>query len=82
MPDSAIATYERLIVSPTGFIWPDNYALARAHLRLGELYETKRNVSKAVSHYRKFVDLWKNADPPLQPKVAKARARLAALGSR
>ena len=82
MPDSAIAMYERYVATPASYVWPDTYGLARAHLRLGELYETKRNVPKAVAHYRRFVDLWKNADPPLQPKVAQARARLAALGAK
>jgi hypothetical protein len=27
-----------------------------------------------------FVDLWKNADPELQPQVAEVRKRLARLG--
>jgi hypothetical protein len=36
-------------------------------------------VQKAASHYAKFVDLWKDADPELQPHVRKARERLAVL---
>lgn len=79
MRDSAIVTYERYVTTPSTFPWPDNYGLARAHLRLGELYETKGDAARAVRHYERFVELWKNADPPLQPKVAAARARLAAL---
>ena len=35
---------------------------------------------KAGMYYRKFVELWKNADPDLQPKVVEVRRRLARLG--
>jgi tetratricopeptide (TPR) repeat protein len=79
MADSTIATLERYVQLPSPFPWPDDYALARAHHRLGELYDAKRDVKMAVRHYERFVDLWKNADPPLQPRVAAARARLAIL---
>jgi hypothetical protein len=34
---------------------------------------------KAIEHYRTFIDLWKNADPVLQPKVTDAKQRVAAL---
>ncbi|MBW7932657.1 MAG: hypothetical protein H3C62_03400 [Gemmatimonadaceae bacterium] len=50
--------------------------LAASHKRLGELYDAKGNTAKAVEHYQKFTDLWKDADPELQPKVREARARL------
>jgi hypothetical protein len=47
--------------------------------RLGELYEAKGDTAKAVEQYRAFIDLWKNADPELQPRVAEVRRRLAQL---
>ena len=47
--------------------------------RLGELYAARGDVSKAYANYAAFVDLWKNADPELQPKVAEVRARIARL---
>ena len=47
--------------------------------RLGELYEAKGDRENAARFYSKFVDLWKNADPELQPKVAEVRKRLARL---
>ena len=53
--------------------------LPAAHERLGQLYEAKGNTAKAVEHYRAFIELWKNADPELQPRVAGARRRLAML---
>jgi hypothetical protein len=34
---------------------------------------------RATHHYAKFVELWKDADPELQPKVADVRRRLARL---
>ena len=53
--------------------------LAPAHLRRAEIYDRRGNRDAAVEHYRKFIDLWRDADPELQPAVNKARDRLAAL---
>jgi tetratricopeptide (TPR) repeat protein len=47
--------------------------------RLGELYEWKGDRTRALEYYEKFVDLWKGADPELQPRVAAARKRIAQL---
>jgi tetratricopeptide (TPR) repeat protein len=80
--DSTIAALDRYLalrprsVSPSG---ADALYLAGAHKRLGELYEAKGDRTKAASHYTKFVELWKNADPELQPKVAEVKKRLARL---
>jgi hypothetical protein len=30
---------------------------------LGKIYEQKGWVGKAIEHYEKFLDLWKDADP-------------------
>jgi tetratricopeptide (TPR) repeat protein len=79
-PDSAITIYERYLNTPalerTGV---DATFLPAVHKRLGELYEAKGQHDKALSHYRAFIDLWKNADPELQPKVTDAKQRVAAL---
>lgn len=77
--DSAIAMYEQFLALPfylrhTPQI--DGIGLAGTHKRLGELYEAKGDVQRALSHYAAFVSLWKNADPELQPKVAEVRRRL------
>ena len=53
--------------------------LAPAHLRQAEIYDRRGNRDAAVEHYRKVIDLWRHADPELQPVVNKARERLAAL---
>jgi eukaryotic-like serine/threonine-protein kinase len=82
MPDSAIVMFERYVSTPH---WQrfelatDGLQLAAAYKRLGELYEGRGDRPKAASNYAKFVELWKDADPELQPKVREARARLARL---
>jgi tetratricopeptide (TPR) repeat protein len=77
--DSTIATMERYVALSSPEVWPDQDFLALFHRRLGELYDATGNSSKAIPHYERFVELWKNADPELQPKVAQARQRLAVL---
>ena len=46
------------------------------HERLGQLYEAKGDTAKAVTNYRTFIALWKDAEPEFQPRVAEARRRL------
>jgi tetratricopeptide (TPR) repeat protein len=79
-PDSAVVHFERFIAAKyAGRLGIDNQFLAPTHKRLGELYEAKGDNQHAVSHYRAFIDLWKNADPILQPRVDETRRRLARL---
>jgi len=80
--DSAIAVLERYIETPTDPIdraIEDAWSLAGSHKRLAELYDAKGDRAKAMTHYTRFVGLWKNADLDLQPHVQKARERLAQL---
>jgi tetratricopeptide (TPR) repeat protein len=82
MPDSAIATFERYFETPTPQrlnLDLDVANVPRLSRRLGELYEAKGDRQKAAAHYRRFVDLWQNADPELQPQVAEIRQRLSRL---
>ena len=53
-----------------------------ALFRLAELYERRGARADAARYYLRFAELWKDADPGLQPRVALARRRAAALGSR
>lgn len=82
MADSAILMYEQYLKTGTFFKYNralDPVALAATHERLGQLYEAKNDAGKAAEHYRTFIDLWKNADPDLQPRVTEAKRRLAKL---
>jgi len=80
--DSAIAFLDRYVsrrLDPVGQVIEDARSLAGSHKRLAELYDAKGNREKAMSHYARFIDLWKNADADLQPHVQKAKVRLAKL---
>ncbi|MFN2398812.1 MAG: tol-pal system YbgF family protein [Gemmatimonadaceae bacterium] len=50
--------------------------LAPMHLQRAEIYERLGEREKAAKHYRRFVTLWRDCDPALQPRVEAARARL------
>jgi eukaryotic-like serine/threonine-protein kinase len=82
LPDSAIAADERYISTP---YWAklstsqDPALLAGMHKRLGELYEAKSDERRALEHYGKFVELWKDADPELEPQLADVKRRMARL---
>jgi tetratricopeptide (TPR) repeat protein/tRNA A-37 threonylcarbamoyl transferase component Bud32 len=79
-PDSAAASYERYVTTPSvDRIWYDGRWLPSVLVRLGELYEAQGEQGKARHYYKRFVDLWKDCDPELQPQVAKARRRIQAL---
>jgi tetratricopeptide (TPR) repeat protein len=75
--DRAIVEYEKLVTF-------DPASRARLlvhpllHYRLAKLYEQKGLKPKAADRYRKFLELWKEADPG-QPAVEDARKRLASL---
>jgi tRNA A-37 threonylcarbamoyl transferase component Bud32/tetratricopeptide (TPR) repeat protein len=83
MADSAIVMLERYLSTPWWnrfSLQADAMNLAAVYKRLGELYEERGDRAKAASYAAKFVDLWKDADPELQPKVRDVRARLVRLG--
>jgi serine/threonine-protein kinase len=58
---------------------PDWLLLVRSYgLRAG-VYEALGDVAKAQEYYRRFIDLWKDADAELQADVSRARRALADL---
>jgi len=79
--DSALAAYERA-AAPAGTGWKtmeSQWGLAPSLKRLGELYEARGDKAKAIEYYSRFLDLWSEADPVLQPTVRQVRDRLGAL---
>jgi tRNA A-37 threonylcarbamoyl transferase component Bud32/tetratricopeptide (TPR) repeat protein len=80
--DSAAAMFERYLSTPfwaRGSVDLDPVRVPAIRERLGQLYENLGKPDKAAENYRTFIELWKNADPELQPRVAAARQRLAKL---
>jgi tetratricopeptide (TPR) repeat protein len=86
--DSAAATFSRYLATTEGTrlgvpnsaqLGVDADFLAGSYKRLGELSEQKGDRQRALGYYLKFVELWKDADPELQPKVAEVRRRIARL---
>ena len=80
LPDSALAAYQRAVgrgtlVKQIGDAW----VLAPSLKRLGEMYEERRDRARALEYYGRFVELWKDADPALQPAVREVRGRMAQL---
>ena len=55
--------------------------LAPAQYQLARIYERRGERAEAASRYRRFVELWKDCDPELRPRVVEATQRLAALAA-
>ncbi len=55
--------------------------LPSVYERLGELYEQRGSAERAILSYGRFVELWQDADPELQPRVEVARRAIQALSS-
>jgi tetratricopeptide (TPR) repeat protein len=73
--EEAIRWYATLISSPYELV-----LRGPMYFHRGRIYEESGDRDRAAAHYRMFVDLWKNADPELQPMVEEARAALQRLG--
>ena len=54
---------------------------AASHLGRARLYERLGEADSALAHYAKFVEMWADADPHLQPLVAQAKGRMAELSA-
>jgi serine/threonine protein kinase/Tfp pilus assembly protein PilF len=75
--DKAQTEYERIVSSSSGRSeYGDVYALS--FYELGKIYEKKGWKGKAIEHYEKFLDLWKDTDYGIA-EVNDARGRLAGL---
>ena len=69
--------YEKIISPIPGRVWHGDI-YAKSFYMLGKIYEQLGDSAKAVEHYEKFLDLWKDADPG-KVEVEDARKRLAGL---
>jgi predicted TPR repeat methyltransferase len=49
---------------------------ARAVLALARLRDEAGDMDEAAQYYAWFIEMWKDADPELQPQVQEARDRL------
>ena len=78
-PDSAIVLFERALATSSAFSGKLYEAgwYAQSQLQLGELYEARGDRLKSAESYRRYVELLKNADPPIAAQVAAVRAKLA-----
>ncbi len=61
------------IPDPSGY---DAVYLAPAHFLRASILEERGDRAPAAFHYARVVELWRNADPELQPMVRRAQARM------
>jgi tetratricopeptide (TPR) repeat protein len=77
--DSALTYWEAYATSPVRWSFFDATELPTSYRRAGELYEAKGDSEKALEYYNRFVELYQDADPELQPIVRDVRERMARL---
>lgn len=76
-PDSARAYYARYVESSHWLrLQSDPEFLAPSLERLADLEAEAGDLEAAARRYATFVELWADADPELQPRVARAQRRL------
>jgi len=75
--EKARAEYEKITSLTTGRMGSGDI-YAKSFYMLGKIYEQQGNSAKAIEHYKKFLDLWKDADPGIS-EVEDAKKRLATL---
>jgi eukaryotic-like serine/threonine-protein kinase len=81
--DSTFAHFSAYLgFAPVLRLTSDYTDLALAEKRLGELYDAKHDKTNALKYYGAFVELWKGADPDLQPVVATVKKRMGELAAR
>ena len=72
--------YEKIIFLTNGrLFYGDIYA--KSYYMLGKIYQQKGWEGKAIEHYERFLNLWKDADPDI-PELIDARKQLKALQSK
>jgi tetratricopeptide (TPR) repeat protein len=74
---SARDQYEKMTTLTTTRL-QDGDLYTKSFYMLGKIYEQQGDTSKAIEHYEKFLDLWKDADPGIA-ETEDAKKRLAGL---
>src|SRR4029079_2793905 len=76
--DSARAVLRRYVDRPSEAVNELSYGLTMGQSlqRLGELDEAKGDLASAIKTYERLIDLWKNADADLAPRVEDIRRRV------
>jgi tetratricopeptide (TPR) repeat protein len=81
--DSAIAVFERYLRDPSLLrVISDPFELVPVLERVAALHEQRGDRITAAARYRRVAELWRDADPELQPRVENARRRAVLLESR
>ena len=79
--DSAIALYQRYLGRVAQLqlrlMWLDPAHLVETYEALGRNYENVGKPDSSAKYYQALLDLWKNADPELEPRKKSLRAALA-----
>jgi len=75
--EKAQEEFEKIISFILGRQWYGDIYV-KAFYMLGQIYEQQGDSARAIEHYEKFLNLWKNADPGL-PELEDAKQRLAGL---
>jgi tetratricopeptide (TPR) repeat protein len=78
-PDSAVVLFERALATSSlfgGEIYEASW-YAQALSMLGDLHEARGDRAKAAEYYQRYVEMLKDADPPLAAQVTAVRAKLA-----
>jgi tetratricopeptide (TPR) repeat protein len=81
--DSSIALLERALSTPSiagGFRYEVTW-YAQGLQQLGELYEARNDRAKAADYYTRYLELLKDAEPPMAAQVAAVRTRYERLTS-
>jgi len=76
-PRPSSTNLESYLTTPDSYrIGGDRSFLAWTYERLGTLHEEKGNTAMALDYYGRMVELWQDAEPELQPRVAEIRGRM------
>jgi serine/threonine-protein kinase len=77
--DSAIVLFERALAmsSPFGGQIYEPGWYTQALVMLGDLYDGRGDRAKAAEYYRRYIDVFKDPDPPIAKQVAVVREKLA-----